>query len=402
LARAIVRHGGEVTIFAAGFSHGTAREVRVRRGALVTSQVYDGVRFVWLRTFPYRGNDWRRMVNMASYAVMVVLAQFGRPRPDVVVGSTVHPFAALAGWLVARLRAARFIYEVRDLWPQTLIDLGAMRPSSPGARLLWAIETFLVRRAESVVSVLPGMIEYLDGRELPSRHVHYLPNGVDLAEWSVARDPGARADEGPVDELIESTTRKRVAGEVVFLYLGAHGRVNRLEIVLRAFGLATARTTVPLRLLMVGDGPEKRSLRELAATNGLSGIEFVDPIARIHVPRLLEAVDVGIVHTTYTPVYRYGVSFNKLFDYMAASLPIAFACSTAFDPIRASGAGRSVAPDDPVALAGAMVELAEIGKERRSALGRAGRRYLEREHDMRRIGETFAGLVGCRNTGQTG
>ncbi len=198
-----------------------------------------------------------------------------------------------------------------------------------------------------------------------------------------------------VHRLADSMSGQRAAGTIVFIYLGAHGRVNRLEVVLRAWQAATRRTSVPLRLLMVGDGPEKPALEELAAELGTSNVEFHDPVPKVRVPELLGAVDVGIVHTTYTPVYRYGVSFNKLFDYMAAGIPIAFATSTAFDPIEASGAGLTVAPDDPDALATAIISLAEAAPDDRRRMGDAGLRYLTSEHDMASIGATFADLVGC-------
>ena len=144
LARAVVRHGGDVTVFAASRLRWTGKDDRASGRMLARTQHFDGVRFVWYGRIPYYGNTWRRMAKMGPrYAVIVCVAQAGRPAPDVVVGSTVHPFAALAGWLVAKLRGARFIYEVRDLWPQTLIHLGAIAEGSLAARGLAMIEAFL-------------------------------------------------------------------------------------------------------------------------------------------------------------------------------------------------------------------------------------------------------------------
>ncbi len=157
---------------------------------------FDGVRFVWLRTFPYRGNNWRRQVNMLSFLVMFLVVQARLPRPDFVIGSTVHPFAALGGWIAARLRGARFAFEIRDLWPQTLVDLGAMRVGSPGERLLRILEAFLVRRASTVITLLPGVRDYLAEQGLPNGHVVYLPNGADLAAFA-RRGEGTPADLTP-------------------------------------------------------------------------------------------------------------------------------------------------------------------------------------------------------------
>lgn len=398
-AREIIQRGGEVAIFAAGFGHVSGREERLTDRELVRDQVFDEVRFVWLRTFPYRGNGWRRMANMASYAMVVLVAQARRPAPSVILGSTVHPFAALAGWMIAKLRGARFIYEVRDLWPQTLVDIGAMGARSPGARMLYAIEAFLVRRAETVVTVLPGMSLYLDEHGLPKNQLLYLPNGVDLAADPPPREHGSATLGGPDDALapiLADLDRRRSLGEVVFAWVGSHGLVNRLDIVLKAFHIASQASTSPMALLFVGDGPEKASLQGLATGLGLTNVVFLDPVRKDRVPDLLTHVDVGVAHYTATPVYRYGVSFNKIFDYMAASLPIAFACDTFADPVAAAGAGMTVKPDDPQALADAMSELAASPAADRQRMGDAGRRYVEREHDLARISSSFADLARCR------
>ncbi len=392
LARAVVRHGGEVTIFASAFDHGLGRDTRLDLGRLTRSRKFEGVRFVWLRTIPYRGNTWRRMANMVSYAVMAVLADIGRPRPDVVVGSTVHPFAPLAAWVIAKRRGVPFMYEIRDLWPQTLIDIGAMRSGSVGSRLLYAIEGFLTRNADIVIALLPGIPEYLEERGLPSHHVRYLPNGADFSLTDAVIPQPDAAD--PVRRVLDDIAGYHASGDIVFAYVGSHGRVNRLDIVIRAAKEAVDLGSRPFRLLFVGDGPEKVDLERLAAELSLTNVHFVDPVPKARVPLLLAAIDVGVVHATYTPVYRYGISFNKVFDYMAARRPIAFACTAVNDPVKASGGGLSVPPDDPRALAEAFVKLAAMPASRRKKMGAAGRAFVEREHDMQQIGDRFVEIIG--------
>lgn len=393
LARAVVERGASATVFAASFSHGTGVD-RLSRTSLVRSESVNGVQFVWLRTVPYRGNTWLRMLNMASYAVMVVLAEIGRPSPDVVVGSSVHPFAALAGWVIAKLRGATFMFEVRDIWPQTLIDIGAMSPRSSGARLLYAIEAFLTRRAATVITLLPGIGDYLESRGLPSAHVRYLPNGPDLAEFDAAVEGLPDREDDTPTALLASIERWRSDGESVFAYTGAHGRVNRLDVVLDAVDVANRTSRRAIRVLFVGEGPEKPGLMAKAASLGLDNVTFADPVPRQSLPLLLTAVDAGIVHTTRTPVYRYGISFNKLFDYMAARLPVVFATETAYDFVAREQAGLTVVPDDPRALAAALVAMAELEPASRLAMGQRGRAFVEREHDMAALGETFAEIVG--------
>jgi len=396
LGRELVAKGHAVTIFAAGFGHLSGREKRLGPRALVRIELIDGVRFVWLRTFPYRGNDWRRQVNMLSFLVVFLVAQTRERRPDVVIGSTVHPFAALGGWLAARLRRARFIFEIRDLWPQTLVDLGAMRVGSPGERLLRTLEATLVRRAEIVITLLPGMRDYLSGRGLPSGHVVYIPNGADVAAFEGTEPP--RDSPEAVARGLRAIADLHAEGRFVLGYLGAFGRVNCVDLIARAAALAEARDPGRVGLVLIGDGPERPEVERAAAGNPAVAIGTAIP--RRYVPAMLRALDATVVHATHTPVYRYGISFNKLFEYMAAERPVVFACDSAYDPVRATGAGVSVAPDDPERLADAFLELAAATPETRAAMGAAGRNYVTQEHNIASLGETLSDVVqGRRRTG---
>ena len=389
LSRRLRRSGHDVTIFASGFSHVTGREERLSRGRLFQTRSFDGVRFVWVRTFPYRGNTWRRQVNMVSFVLSFLVVQLRYPAPDSVIGSTVHPFAALAGWLVAATRRSRFLFEVRDLWPQTLVDLGAMRVGSPGERVLRGIEAFLVRRASAVITLLPGMRTYLAERGLPVSHVCYLPNGVDIAAFDAAA--ASPVADPAVQHALDLVRELHAEGRFVIGYGGAFGRVNDLGILLDAAARADDRSPGTVGLVLIGDGPERAKLERRAA--GLANVRIGQAVPRAAIPVFLRALDAGVVHATETPVYRYGVSFNKLFEYMAARLPVVFACTSAYDPVRDAAAGLSIRPDDASALAEAMLSLASMPAEARATMGRNGRDYVVAEHHVERLGDRLASLL---------
>lgn len=395
LARQLVARGHDVVIFAAGFNNTTHREERLTRWRLYRTERFDGVQFVWLRTFPYQGNTWRRQVNMATFLIAFLVVQTRFPAPATVIGSTVHPFAALGAWLAAGRRGAQFVFEVRDLWPQTLVDLGALRVGSPGERLLRTIEAFLVRRASVVITLLPGMQDYLRERGLPTRHVVYIPNGVDLTTFDapVAGDGGVPH---AVASSLEVIDEMKAQGRLVFGYVGAFGRVNHLEVIVRAASLAESEAPGRVGLVLVGDGTERAELERLAGPSG--PVVICPSVPRNHVPTILRALDATIVHATSTPVYRYGISFNKLFDYMAAVRPVVFACTSAYDPVAAEGAGISVRPDDPRAVAEACLAVADVGPVERARMGAAGRAYVVREHELGRLGGVLATVVAGRRS----
>jgi glycosyltransferase involved in cell wall biosynthesis len=393
LARFLVARGHRVTVFAAGVSHASGREERLASGRLYRVEDFEGVRFVWLRTVPYRGNSRRRRLNMLSFVVVFLVVQTRLEAPATVVGSTVHPFAAFGAWLAARRRGAKFVFEIRDLWPQTLVDLGAMRVGSPGERLLRHLEAFLLRRAAVVITLLPGMRDYLSERRLPAGHVVYIPNGVDLAAF----DADSRV-EGEVPESVRRTLdeiqQSRRTGRFVLGYTGTFGRVNRLDVVVHAAEIAERRAPGRVAVVLVGDGPERADLLRLA--RDLPSVAIAPAVPKRFVPAVLRAFDGTVVHATHNPVYRYGISFNKFFEYMAAERPVVFACVSAYDPVASVGAGITVPPDDPEALALAFLELASATPARRAAMGAAGRDYVAREHNIARLGETFAAVVEGR------
>lgn len=382
LGRRLVAAGMEVTIFAAGVSHVTGHEERLTGRRLVRTGRFDGVRFVWLRTVPYQGNGASRALNILSFTLLFPVVQARFQRPDVVIGSTVHPFAALAAWFVARARRARFVFEIRDLWPQTLVDLGAMGVGSAGERLLRAIEAFLVRHADAVISLLDGVPEYLRERGLPASHVTVIPNGVDLEAFDVMA--GADAPEPALAAAGTVVERRHAEGRVVFGYAGIFGRVTDVRTLIRAAAIAEDRSPGRIALLLVGDGPERASIEALAAERR-APVDLLPPVPKAAVPRLLGLIDVGLVHATATPTYRYGISFNKLFEYLAACRPVLFACTSAYDPVAAAGAGVSIEPGDPERMAEAMLELADEGVDGRARMGRAGRGVVERDHDIARL-----------------
>ena len=399
LAKQLTERGHAVTIFAAGVSHLSGRETRLASGSLFRSERFDGVRFVWLRTLPYRGNTWRRQLNMLSFMAAFVVVQARERAPDTVIGSTVHPFAAFGAWLVARLRHAEFMFEIRDLWPQTLVDLGALRVGSPGERLLRALEAFLVRRASVVITLLPGVADYLTERGLPAHHVVYIPNGADLAAF---------ADTGPVEDEPESVERSRQEiarlrgeGRFVIGYLGSFGRVNRVDVIVQAAAVAEQMAPGRVGVMLVGEGPLRVDTERLAAAT--TAVRFGPAVPKRFVPAILRAFDAAVVHTTLTPVYRYGISFNKLFEYMAAERPVVFACESAYDPVEATGAGLTVQPDDPQRLAEAFLALADATPEARAAMGSAGRSFVTREHNFERLGATLEAVIeGQRPTNRRG
>jgi glycosyltransferase involved in cell wall biosynthesis len=380
--RVLARRGHDVTIFASSFSHFSRTEERLAPGERLRVQDIDGVRFVWIRTVPYQGNDRRRVLNMASYATGVLRAQHRFARPDVVVGSCVHPLAVAAACLIGAARRVPFVFEVRDLWPQTLIDMGALAERGAAARGLRAAERFLYHRARLVISLLPGAIEYIAAAGVPKEKIIYIPNGI-AALTSASPDPATRELAGLIGRWREAE------GRLVAGYVGSHGAANGVDVLVRAAAVLRDRGVGGVALVLVGDGPEKKRCEQLAADLGLDNVLFAPPVPKRAVPGLLDALDVTLFPLRDVPVFRYGLSSNKLFDYLASGRPVVCASALPDNPVRASGGGICVRPEAPEAIADALAELADLGPAGRAEIGARGRNWVYRHHDMTVLAEQF-------------
>jgi glycosyltransferase involved in cell wall biosynthesis len=378
-----VRRGHQVIIIATSFHHYLHRETRLRPGERWKVEDVDGLKFVWLRTPPYWRNDWQRVRNMVAF--MLRAWWLGRKlpklapdmgKPDVIIGSSPHLLTPLAAYWVARHYRVPFVMEVRDLWPQTIIDMGELSAHHPITKALQALERFLYRRAEWVITLLPLAHEYIAGCGISREKVVWIPNGVDLS----------RFDSAVIPEVSHEGFR--------VMYLGAHGQANALDVLIRTAKVVQDQGYHEIRFILVGDGPEKPGLIRLARDLGLKSVEFRDPVPKVEVPKALREADAFFVQLGGTEVYRYGISSNKLFDFMAAGKPVFSSAEAPNNPVEEAQCGFTIPPRDPEALAAAVIKLYRMPPEERAEMGKRGREYVEEHHAIAKLAARLEQRLG--------
>lgn len=383
LGRVLAGQGHDVTIFASSFSHATLREQRLERGERTRVDCVDGVHFLWIRTTPYSSNDRRRALNMLSYAVGAIRVQRRMPRPDVVVGSSVHPAAAAAACLIGRVRRVPFVFEVRDLWPQTLVDMGALKENGLTTRALRGAECFLYRRARVIISLLPGATDYITRLGIPQEKVVYVPNGI--ADYD-ERIPDINES---AKELVAKIEELRQAGYIVAGYVGSLVPTNKVETIVEAARVLSERGVSDFAFTIVGDGLEKERCQQLARHHNLRNVLFWKPLPKRSVPAVLDALDVTLFSRRDIAVLTYGVSCNKLFDYLASGRPVISACNVKDTPVSASGGGICVPSESSDAIADALIKLGSIGEAGRQAMGERGRQWVYQHHGATALAGRF-------------
>jgi len=381
LAEHLQAYGWRANILAASVEFNSGRQ-RLKLHEKHRLETFEGIPFSWVRTPQYKGNGGGRMLNMLTYSWRVLIPATTRDldRPDAVIGSSVHPFAALAGAFLARRHHVPFVFEVRDLWPQTLIDLGRLRERSVMAKVMRWLEKWLYRRADRIVTLLPRAVDYIAPLGIDPAKVVWISNGVDLKDFP---------DPGPCDSRRE--------GVFTLMYFGAHGQANGLDVLLKAMALIRSRDDSPrVHLRMVGDGPLKPSLQLMAQEIGLDSewITFEDAVKKREIPRIAAEADAFVITVLPMPeLYRYGISMNKLFDYLAGRRPIIIASAAANNPVDDAQCGMTVSPGDPVALAQAIIAMAHTPAAQREAWGVRGRRHVEEKYGYDRLAARLAEVL---------
>lgn len=367
----LVKRGYQVYVFASSFLH--YKYVNVLNESETSKETdEDGIHWIWVNTRPYKGNGKDRIFGMFDYYRFMIKNYMTYPKPDIIIGSAVHLLACVAGYKIARKVGARFISEIRDLWPETLIELGSLRRKSLVARAIFALEKYVYKRSEKIIVTAPGMVDYIVQKGIKRDKIIYINNGVDIKSFD-ERKRSYRLDDTPVSFD---------PGIFHVVYIGAFGVANALGTLIETAGKIKSRGISGIDFTLIGDGPLKEQLREKAKTDHIENIKFFSSVAKQYVPEILSEADCLIFSAVDSPLYRFGISANKLFDYMSSGKPIIFAVNTINDLIKESGGGISINPENSDEMADAILSIFKLREGERAILGLKGRSFVESNFDI--------------------
>lgn len=381
LAKELVKRGHEVCIIAANFSHFTHEYIADSALLNKNITVVEGVPFCWIPVPKYFGNTPRRLWNMLVFAWRILRKKYlpiNFP-PDVVIGSSPHLFAAFSAYILAKRYRAPFVFEVRDIWPETLVLLGSISPHNPAVTLMGWIEKYLCKRATAIVTLLPDANKHMITNGATLTRIYWLPNFIDAATV-----------------LKQKTNLPEEPNKYfTFMYAGAHGLANNLSLVLKAALLLQQDDNWKdkIRIVLVGDGPQKPALMEEAKAQNISIVSFYNQVPKAKMYDILSQADAFLMLLLSSPVFKWGVSPNKLFDYMLMARPIIFGVSSSNNPVAISSSGLTINPDSPEELASAMRTIAELPLSAREQMGMNAKAYVIANHEVSNIVDKLEKLL---------
>jgi glycosyltransferase involved in cell wall biosynthesis len=384
LSRYWVGAGHQVTVLTGFPNHPTGEvplEYRSQLRKLVTQTWVDGVRVVrtWLLPFPNR-KPYERVLNYVSFCLSAATTGMFVSRPDLVIGSSPQLLVALSAWWIALCKRVPFIFEVRDLWPESLVAVGVSGQSSYLSRLLMKLAGFLYRRSTHIVVVTPAFKDYLIERWKVSREkISVVGNGVETSLFSPRNiDPNLRHD-------------LQLEGKFVVSYIGTLGMAHGLESLLEA--AAILQHSFPqVVFLLVGEGADKDRIRSSAQSRNLTNVRFLGQQPRERVPAYIGASDACLVLLRKAELFKTVIP-TKMLEFMACARPIILGVDgQAREIMEEADSGVFVEPEDVASLVEAVTYLLS-NPSRRDALGGNGRRHILQGYSRRQTSEQYLELL---------
>jgi glycosyltransferase involved in cell wall biosynthesis len=384
LSRHWAAAGHEVTVLTGFPNHPTGvvpPEYRDKFRRLVARESVEGVNVVrtWLFPFPNR-RAYERMLNYSSFCASAASTGLFLPRPDVVIATSPQLLVGLSGWWLARSKRVPFVFEVRDLWPESLAAVGMSDGNSLLHRTLARIAGFLYRHADRIAVVTPAFEHYLvEHWDVPREKISVIENGVETQLFTPE----------PFSPEASTRLRRELAAEGKFLvsYIGTMGMAHGLETILAA--ASQLRDTNPeIVFLLLGEGAEKERIAALAQQRGLNNLRFVDQQPREIIPAYICVSDACLVLLKKTDLFKTVIP-TKMLEFMSCARPVILGVDgQARAILEEAGGGLAIEPENSGDLVNAIRYLA-TNREAARTFGRSGREYVVRKFSRQQTAEKY-------------
>lgn len=371
--------GNDILLIGGSFSH-------LRKNQPQTKDTFiDGIQYRWVKLNKYKGNGIGRIISMFSFVTKLYCNYRSYLRnfePDIVIASSTYPLDIYPAYKIAKHYHAKLIYEVHDLWPLSPMELGGYSKKHPFIRIMQKAENDCYRYVDAVVSMLPKAEKHMREHGLAEGKFHYVPNGIVLSDWSNPK--GIPEEHGLLLDKLQKE------GKFIVGFAGAHGIANSLYAVIDAVSSLAEQNVV---LVLVGGGQEKENLIKYTHKKEITNVYFLPPINKLAIPNLLEEMDALYIGLQKQSLFRFGISPNKMFDYMMAAKPIIQAIDAGNNLVREANCGIDVEPDNISEISKAILALKSMPEEERRKLGENGKKFVLSNHTYQVLGKRFLNIM---------
>ena len=360
-AKYLKRMGHSPTIFCANSKHNSDGVTYFELTSTWAEKINNetDVPYIFVKARPYGNNGKDRILNMVDFYRNVIKSgkEYAEEngKPDVIIASSVHPLTMMAGIKLAKSFGVRCICEVRDLWPESIVTyLEGFKRNNPLIRLLYLGEKTIYKKADALIFTMEGGYDYISergwDRTIPKDKVFFINNGVDLEQFCKNKE-----------EFRISDTDLDNPDSFKVIYAGSIRKVNNLD---KLLDIAKLLVNKNILFLIWGDGDELPKLKERVKEEGISNVFFKGRVDKKYIPYITSRADLNIAHNDESPLFRFGISFNKVFDYLAAGRPVLCDFYAKYNPVISFGAGEYYRSSDTEGIASGIESFSIMNEEK--------------------------------------
>jgi len=378
LAKNLMEFGYKVTLVSGSYSHLHTTSPKVKK--TFTKEIIDGIEYIWVKTPKYKSSkSIGRIWNMLCFSWKLNFLRTLPPSHILVSSPSLFPVKV--GKKLAVKFQTKFLFEVRDIWPLTLVELSSLSYKNPIIKLMQYYEAFAYKNADYVVSLLPTAKEYFEEKGMQSDKFVYLPNGIEV--------------KGNGNESFSPDFMSKIPkNKFIVAYSGTVGIANNLDYLIEVADFLKKNSDI--HFIILGQGGEKKRLQERVKILKLDNFTFLNPVSKEEVGAFLELIDVAFISLLPEQLFRFGVSPNKVFDYMYAKKPILWTIEAGNNLVEEASCGYTIALDDVEALGQAILELSQLEPIKLMELGKNGYNFVTKYHSYRMLAERLIKIVGER------
>lgn len=368
LAYEMVKLGHEVTIFSGSFSHNYFQLPKT--SGMFTEEMIDGIRYVWVKLPSYpQSKSIGRVLAMFLFPLKMLLHR-SKNKPDAIIVSSPPPIPILIGWFWSKIHRAKLFFEVRDIWPLSIQMLGGYDTKNPFIAFLTWVEKFAYKRSDFVATVLPKAFIHFESKGMVPGKFLYVPNGV-IEEQK----------QSGISETFNKIREIKAEGKFIVGYAGTIGFANNLKMFVETADLLEEHN---IQFVIIGEGSHKKGLENIT-----DRVLFLPAISKKEIPAILEYFDIGYIGLMKEEIFKFGISPNKIFDYMFAKIPVVMAVDAGNDIVQEANCGISVPSCNPHDIANAIQKIYSMSAEERSQLGLNGYRFVNTYHRYDKVVQAY-------------
>ncbi|MFN8911419.1 MAG: glycosyltransferase family 4 protein [Alphaproteobacteria bacterium] len=367
--------GHKTIIICSTYSH-----LRTHNEYCTGHNMVDGIGYLFLWGNKYCGNGVARFVNIMLFVIQLILISpylAVKHKPSAVIASSTHLLDIFPAYLISIFSRAKLIFELHDIWPLTLLEIGSMSKYNPFVMLVGFAEWVTYKVADKVISILPDAYKHVKQFGIPKEKFLFVTNGYDFTTAKPEKLP---------DSLSYSIKNLRKKYKNILAYAGGISRSNATHIILDA-----AKELNETAIILVGAGTEKELLKN--EYSDCKNIIWHDKISKAQVQTFLKSADCSIFALEDSPLYKYGIGLNKIFDYMNAGKPIIQISNLDHTPVAIANCGFCIHISNAKSMAKAIYKALSSNQNNLATLGENGKQFLKYNHDYKYLADKFLNFL---------